>query len=122
MSLIITVHTNEGIVMASDSRTTHSAHYEAPSPDGKAMVITNNQGVHYSDTTDKTFLAPNSVGISTCGDADIGGKPLSVYIEDFLQTRIYTNTTVTDTAKQILEYFRSFKPAVLSLFLISFFI
>ena len=56
MSLIITIHVGEGIVMASDSRTTFNSQEFSPLPDGKGALITRNQGVHYSDTTYKTFL------------------------------------------------------------------
>ena len=88
MSLIITIHTNEGILMASDSRTTFNKQDFSPLPDGKGAIITDWQGIHYSDTTYKTFLAPNNVGISTCGAAAINGIPVTGYIEDFLHTKI----------------------------------
>ena len=110
MSLIITVHTNEGIVMSSDSRTTFNKQDFSPLPDGKGAIITNNQGIHYSDTTYKTFLAPNNVGISTCGAAAIGGKPVAGYIEDFINSNIVPNTKVSETANKILDEFRKFDP------------
>ena len=110
MSLIITVYTNEGIVMSSDSRTTFNKQDFSLLPDGKGTIITNNQGVHYSDTTYKTFLTPNNVGVSTCGAAAIGGKPVAGYIEDFINNNIGANTKVSETANKILDEFRKFNP------------
>ncbi len=110
MSLIITVHTNEGIVMSSDSRTTFNKQDFSPLPDGKGAIITNLQGVHYSDTTYKTFLAPNNAGISTCGAAAIAGKPVAGYIEEFLNIHVTRETKVSEMAHKVLEVFRSFAP------------
>ena len=110
MSLIITVHTNEGIVMSSDSRTTFNKQDFSPLPDGKGAIITNNQGVHYSDTTYKTFLAPNNTGISTCGAAAIDGKPVAGYIEAFINNTITPDTKVSEVASGLLAEFRKFNP------------
>lgn len=110
MSLIITIHTNEGIIMASDSRTTFNKQDFSPLPDGKGAIITNNQGVHYSDTTNKTFLTKNNIGISTCGAAAINGKPVAGYIEEFVNAKVSCDTQVSDVAKLVLEEFRSFSP------------
>lgn len=76
MSLIIALHLGEGIVMASDSRTTFSTTIHKQ--DG---TIVQNNGVHYSDSSYKTFLTPKGVGISTCGQASINNKPIAGYIE-----------------------------------------
>ena len=110
MSLIITIHTNEGIIMASDSRTTFNKRDFSPLPDGKGAIITNDHGIHYSDTTNKTFLTKNNVGISTCGAAAIGGKPVTGYIEEFINTKIASDAQVSDVATLILKEFRNFKP------------
>ena len=110
MSLIITIHTNEGIIMASDSRTTFNKQDFSPLPDGKGAIITNNQGVHYTDTTNKTFLSKNNIGISTCGAAAINGKPIAGYIEEFLNSKVFSDTKATEVAKLILDEFRSFSP------------
>ena len=59
MSLIVTVCTSEGLIMASDSRSTYS---KTELRGGKSVV---NFGVHYTDTTYKTFLCDNRIGIST---------------------------------------------------------
>ena len=110
MSLIITVHTNEGIIMSSDSRTTFNKQDFNPLPDGKGAIITDRQGVHYSDTTYKTFLAPNNTGVSTCGAAAIDGKPVAGYIEEFINNNVTTETKVSEMAAKILEEFRKFDP------------
>ncbi len=110
MSLIITVHTNEGIVMSSDSRTTFNKQDFSPLPDGKGTLVTKLQGVHYSDTTYKTFLALNNAGVSTCGAAAIDGKPVAGYIEEFLDNNVKPDTNVTEMANKILEAFRKFVP------------
>ena len=110
MSLIITIHTNEGILMASDSRTTFNKQDFSPLPDGKGAIITDWQGIHYSDITYKTFLAPNNAGISTCGAAAINGIPVTGFIEDFLHSKINTETKVSDMPALIMNEFRSYKP------------
>ncbi len=110
MSLIITIHTNEGIVMASDSRTTFSKQDFSPLPGGKGAIITNQQGIHYSDTTYKTFVASNNAGISTCGDAAIRGKPIAGYIEDFIHNNIAPKTRISEIPQMLMEKFRAFSP------------
>ena len=109
MSLIITIHVGEGIVMASDSRTTYNSQEFCELPDGKGALITRNQGVHYSDTTYKTFLA-NNIGISTCGDASINGKPLTGYVESFIHEKIGKDTDICDVPLLLIQYFNAFSP------------
>ena len=67
MSFIITMYVREGIVMASDSRLTLSTE---TAQKGKRVV---NLSVGFTDTNYKTLLAPNHIGISTFGAADISG-------------------------------------------------
>lgn len=110
MSLIITIHTNEGIVMASDSRTTFNTQDFSPLPDGKGAIITEKQGIHYSDTTYKTFLAPNDSGVSTCGAASINGKPVAGFIEEFLHNKVHKDTRTSEIPNLIMKEFRSFSP------------
>ena len=60
MSLIVTVRSAEGIVMAADSRVSMQVRNEG---DLKAV-----SGIrHYSDHFPKIFSAPNGMGISFCG-------------------------------------------------------
>lgn len=77
MSLIITVYTNEGIVMASDSRMTYAA---TTQKEGQTVT---NPGIHYLDTSYKTFLCQNRIGISACGDVVYDKKMVSYYINEF---------------------------------------
>ena len=58
MSFIITVYTNEGIIMASDSRTTYSN--QTVLPNGE---IRHNFGVQITDTTYKTFICNLRIGL-----------------------------------------------------------
>lgn len=110
MSLIITIHIGEGIVMASDSRTTFNSQDFTPLPDGKGAIITNNQGIHYSDTTFKTFVTDNDIGISTCGVAAINQKPIAGFIENFINSKMNIDIDVEDVPALILQYFRNFVP------------
>lgn len=102
MSLIVTIRVNEGIVMAGDSRATFNV-----------QKVENNQtirgvGVHYTDSSNKVFLAPNGVGISYCGEAACEGKPLSGYLEKFLLSEMDEDTPVSDVALLLFNYFKKF--------------
>ena len=110
MSLIITIHVGEGIVMASDSRTTYNSQEFSRLPDGKGALITRKQGIHYSDTTYKTFLANNNIGISTCGTASINDQPLAGYIENFIHEKINSEIDVCDVPSLLIEYFSDYSP------------
>ena len=110
MSLIISIHTGEGIVMASDSRTTYNTQDKKALPDGKGIVITRNQGVHFTDTTNKIFLGNKRIGISACGDASINGKPLAGFIESFINTAITDKTEICDIPDLLLDHFCAFSP------------
>lgn len=94
MSLIVTVCTNEGMVMASDSRTTYN------------NLVTGERGVYYSDTSYKTFLCGDKIGISCCGDADVDGKPIAGLVENFIKN-VYNGHDVATTAKLLSEHFSS---------------
>ncbi len=99
MSFLIAVHVNEGIVLASDRRTTYT----------NTKVIGNKIieriGIHTTDTTDKTFLCPNGTGISTCGDSSLQGKPITGFIQDMIRAHI-TEETLTESIPQIIiDYF-----------------
>lgn len=111
MSLIIALHLGEGIVMASDSRTTYNNSTTAP--DG---TITHNNGVHFSDSTYKTFLTPTGVGISICGQASINNKPIAGYIECFINEHRTAN--VDEIKDAITPYFKSLCPTIDTHFLI----
>jgi len=101
MSFIITLWTQEGIVMASDSRLTLTV-----------SVQQNNQKIPISfpqsDANYKTFLAPGNIGISTFGAADVQGIPLSGYIDSFIHEKLDNNqVSIQEIPKKLLEYLRS---------------
>lgn len=106
MSFIITVYTNEGIIMASDSRITYTTTRKLP--DG---TIEKKIGVQTTDTSYKTFICNKHVGISTCGTASINNMPIAGFIEDFIAQRVTEQSTVDDVAQSALDYFSIFKPA-----------
>lgn len=105
MSFIITVYTNEGIIMASDSRTTYTT--TTKQPDG---VIKERIGVQTTDSTYKTFLCPNNVGISTCGTASISNVPIAGFIEKFIIDKVSIDCTVQEVAHGLLDYFSQYTP------------
>lgn len=115
MTFIITVYCNEGIVMASDSRLTLSRMFQKTDNTPEIML-----DVVQSDANYKTFLAPNNVGISTCGDAGINGVPLGGYIEAFIGEKIANSPSgpidddddgykmeVDEVATELLAYFKA---------------
>ena len=58
MSFLVAVHVNEGILLASDRRTTYTN--TMASEDKIIQRI----GIHTTNSTDKTFICPNNAGIS----------------------------------------------------------
>lgn len=97
MSLIVTVRTDEGIVMASDSRVT---------------VSTKDQhAVHFSDTTYKTFVVGGRIGVSTCGDAHIKGKSIASWIQIFEDERFSDKWGLLMTAQNIASFFAGLGPS-----------
>lgn len=111
MSLIIALHLGEGIVMASDSRTTFCTTIKKD--DG---TIVQNNNVHYSDSSYKTFLTPKGIGISTCGQASINNKPIAGYIESFINK--YKDGDVEVIKDAITPYFQALCPTIDTHFII----
>lgn len=108
MSFIITLYVREGIVMASDSRLTLDQTLPPTIPGGNQII---KLAVAESDNNYKTFLAPNNIGISTCGNADINGVPIAGYIESFIRENLKDNTVSIDSVPQLLSnYFQVFQP------------
>lgn len=114
MSFIIAVYTNEGIIMASDSRTTYTT--TVPLSTG---VVEKRIGVQITDTTYKTFLCQDRIGISTCGAGDVNGVPITGYIEDFIKQDTNKDSTVESVAKGLLSYFTRFEPLPATNFLVA---
>lgn len=108
MSLIITVYTGEGIVMASDSRITMTSEQKS----GDSTTV--NVGAFMADSTFKTFLTPNNVGISTCGNASIKGMPIAGHIE------AYINQHASDGVDVIKDdYFLALEPTLDTNFIVA---
>ncbi len=113
MSLLITSCTREGIVMASDSRTSFNREMQ------RENERISQQGIGYSDTCHKTFLTPNRIGISTCRDGGIGGVPIGGYIEAFIREKITAETEVQAVPNLLMAYFRKFDPVPDTQFLVA---
>lgn len=99
MSLIITLYVREGIVMAADSRLTLK-YPRTTAGQTDTLSITS------SDSAKKLFLAPNNIGIASCGPADIGGVPIAGFIESFIVEKIKGQSlSVEQVASELKVYF-----------------
>lgn len=96
MSFLIAVHVNEGIVLASDRRTTYT------NTQTRGGTIIQRIGIHTTNSTDKTFLCPNGAGMSTCGDASLLGKPITGFIQDMIRLRIGEDCPVSSIPQIII--------------------
>lgn len=114
MSLLITVYTNEGIVMASDSRITYTDTEKGS--DGTAVKRV---GIQSTDSAYKTFLCNSRVGLSVCGDYTIHNMLIAGYIEEFIAAKVSESSTVEDIAQSVLNYFSAFSPASDTSFIIA---
>ena len=94
MSFIITVYTNEGIIMASDSRTTYTNTLK-----GKDGTVIQRIGVQITDTTYKTFVCNSRIGLSTCGTASINSMPIAGFIENFISEKVTEESSVEEVAQ-----------------------
>ena len=99
MSFLIAVYVNEGIVLASDRRTTYN------NTQVENGILIQKIGIHTNNSTDKTFICPNGVGISTCGDASLMGTPITRFIQDVIRNQITTDSTVESVPKTFIHYF-----------------
>jgi hypothetical protein len=105
MSFVITIFVREGIVMTSDSRLTLNSTIK----EDEHQIVKMSVGL--SDSNYKTFLAPNNIGISNCGAADIKGVPIAGYIESFIEEKIANREIdVDEVPDELLNYFRQFDP------------
>ncbi len=103
MSFVMTLYVREGTVMAADSRLSLNATQQSP---GSQPVL--QLGVAQSDSTLKTFLTPQNVGISTYGAADVQGVPITGFIESFINDVLANGQyEVDEAATKLLEYFRA---------------
>ncbi len=105
MSLAIAVYVPEGIVMASDSR--ESITIERKTPEGKDFKV---ETVN-SDAVTKTFLLEKQrVGISTFGQAGLGGQPIASYIKSFVEGQLIAGDNVETVSQKLFAYLRSSFP------------
>lgn len=111
MSFIIALHIGEGLVMASDSRITYNT--TSNNADGSKSI---QLGVHFSNSTPKTFLTQSNVGISYCGDSTIRNKPITGYIERFVEDH---KDDGIDTIKDLLiPYFTGLESTLNTTFIV----
>jgi hypothetical protein len=101
MSFIITAITQEGLVMASDSRLTINN-----TRDVNGTKVTD-VGVSQSDTSYKTFLTKSGCGISAFGTATVQGVPLSGYIDAFILEKTTATTPVEDIPGLLIAHMQS---------------
>ena len=100
MSLIVTLHVQEGFVLAADSRV--SMHL------GKKAENTVLTGIrHYSDNFQKVFELPNHGGISFCGEMATEQGGLHFLLGEFIRREISAATPLTNVPQLLLNYFQS---------------
>ena len=104
MSLIVTVWCPEGIVMASDSRSTYTARKTQRDNEG-TRIECSQLGTHFTDTTYKTFRFRNGrIGVSTCGDGKVGDKRVTQFVEEVFNTfDEEKEVTVEEMSKKLHE-------------------
>lgn len=105
MSFIIAVYVHEGIVLASDSRTTYSRTLQQNNGSTVQQI-----GIHTTNSTKKTFLCNNNIAISTCGDASVQGLPITGYIETFSRKHLTTDTDIAQVPQLLLNFFKDYNP------------
>jgi hypothetical protein len=105
MSLVISVYVREGIVMAADSRLT----FTRQDQQGGSTIVS--LAVGQSDSNYKLFLAPNGIGLSTYGAADINGVPIAGYVESFIADKLRdTPASVEEVVNRLAAHFCAFAP------------
>ena len=100
MSLVVSVYTREGIVMAADSRLTLTYPRQLPGQAPHTISVTS------SDSARKLFLTPSRIGVSTFGVAAIQGAPIGGVIESFIVEDLKDQELPPkETADALLAYF-----------------
>ena len=110
MSLIVTIHVEEGIVMAGDSRLTSSLTRK----EGEKVI--HDIGAHTSESANKVFFAPNHVGISVCNEVSVNGKTISGYLNSFLVGSVTESTPVETVPQMLLDHMRQLAPVPNTIF------
>lgn len=100
MTLIVTFHTNEGIVVASDSR-----HINIRQTVKKVGWIktreTISEGTFITDYAQKTFLMPNNIALSVCGVSRVDDNTVSCIVKRFIEE--HTDHTMKELATGIKD-------------------
>ncbi len=105
MTLIVTTHVPDGIVMASDSR--QFLGIKGKSPDGKDISF----DTPGSDYVTKTVLIKNqSIGVSYFGDDLLGGVSMASYVRKFNEEDILESDDITTIPKKLIAFFRNLFP------------
>ncbi len=99
MSLIVTVSTKEGVVLAGDSRTTLFK------PLTSKDVVIGEQLLTLNDTAYKVFRFNQSIGISTCGGAHVFGMSVSAHIENIRLQLGKEDIPVDVLSSNLIAYF-----------------
>ncbi|NJP06787.1 MAG: hypothetical protein HC837_14825 [Chloroflexaceae bacterium] len=86
--------------MASDSRLTLDTRRQQ---DDQQVV---HLAISQTDANYKTFLAPNHIGISTFGAAEIQGVPISGSIDSFIHEHLNESTDIDAVPQMLIEYFQ----------------
>lgn len=85
--------------MAADSRLTLTIPRALPGGPEHTLSLTT------SDSARKLFLAPNNIGIATCGPADIGGVPIAGFVESFIVEKLVgKNLYAEQVANELKAY------------------
>lgn len=90
--------------MAADSRLT--VNRTVPMGDKQLKQI----AVGWTDTVSKLFCTPGGAGISTCGDAGIGKKPITGFIESFIRECLPISVPVDVIPGKLIDYFGKMEP------------
>ena len=102
MSLIVETHVKEGIVLAGDSRTTYTN--IVSTQNGKEIERI---GVHTSDSAQKVFLAPNNIGIASCGASSVNNLPIVGFIDEFIRNEIKKDTDIDIVPQLLIKFFNT---------------
>lgn len=91
MSLIVTMYSQEGIVMGADSCITST------------FVQNGKELYKHSHCGNKLFLLNEKIGISTCGDANINGILLSSLIDQYICSKKEENISLSQVKTDLKE-------------------
>jgi hypothetical protein len=100
VSLVVTVYSREGIVMAADSRLTLTYPRTVAGQPPHTISVTT------SDSARKLFLTPDRIGISAFGVASVNGAPIAGVIESLIVEQLAGKALPPrETADALLQYF-----------------